>query len=264
VEPVAPGAFFATTAAVALGAMVVLWGLSLALRDASVVDAWWGPGFVLLAWVGVAVADASHPRAFLLAGAVGLWGLRLGGYLLWRNWGEPEDARYTAMRRHWGTRFPWVSLATVFLLQGVLQWVVSLPVQVGVLRPGDAPLGALDALGGLVFATGLFFEAVGDAQLAAFKADPANRGAVMDRGLWRYTRHPNYFGDFLVWWGLFAIALATPWGWLSALAPAVMTVLLLRISGVALLERHIEKRRPAYEAYRRRTSAFFPLPPKAG
>ncbi|MDX1650829.1 MAG: DUF1295 domain-containing protein, partial [Myxococcota bacterium] len=150
----------------------------------------------------------------------------------------------------------------VFLLQGVLQWIVSLPVQLAMLRPGAASLGAWDALGVAIFATGLVFETVGDAQLAAFKADPANEGRVMDRGLWRYTRHPNYFGDFLVWWGLFAVALATPWGWIGAIGPGLMTFLLLRVSGVALLERGMARRRPAYEAYRRRTNAFFPGPPR--
>jgi steroid 5-alpha reductase family enzyme len=242
--------------------MGMLWGISRLRRDVSIVDAWWGPGFAALAWLGLLLAGGAHPRRLLLAVLVTLWGLRLGGYLLWRNWGEPEDARYQAMRRQWGDRFPWVSLVTVFLLQGVLQWVVSLPVQLAMLRPGPEALGVLDGLGLLLFASGMFFETVGDAQLAAFKADPSNAGRVLDSGLWRFTRHPNYFGDFLVWWGLFAIALATPWGWVGAIGPALMTFLLLRVSGVALLERHIGKRRPAYEAYRRRTSAFFPWPPR--
>jgi steroid 5-alpha reductase family enzyme len=167
------------------------------------------------------------------------------------------------MRKHWGERFPWVSLATVFGLQGALQWVVSLPLQVGAAAPGAAPLGALDALGAALFATGLAFEAVGDHQLARFKADPANRGRVLDRGLWRFTRHPNYFGDALAHWGLFTIALATPHGAATLIGPALMTFLLLRVSGVALLERSIGRRRPAYDEYQRRTSAFLPLPPRA-
>jgi steroid 5-alpha reductase family enzyme len=198
----------------------------------------------------------------LLALLCALWALRLGGYLAWRNAGHGEDPRYQAMRRYWGKRFPLISLATVFTFQGALQWVVSLPVQVGVVAPGDAPLGLLDAVGALVFACGLAFETIGDAQLARFKADAANGGRVMDRGLWRYTRHPNYFGDALAHWGLFAIALATPHGWMTALSPALMTFLLLRVSGVALLERSIGKRRPEYAEYQRRTSAFLPLPPR--
>ena len=244
-------------------AMLALWLLSLALRDASIVDIWWGPGIALGAGVAWLSAGASHPRGALLVAGVALWALRLGGYLLWRNAGHGEDPRYQAMRRHWGPRFPILSLATVFTLQGVLQWLISLPLQVGAAAPGGAPLGALDALGVALFACGLAFETVGDAQLARFKADPANRGRVMERGVWRYTRHPNYFGDALAHWGLFAIALATPHGWLTVLSPALMTFLLLRVSGVALLERSIGKRRPEYAEYQRRTSAFFPLPPRA-
>jgi steroid 5-alpha reductase family enzyme len=242
--------------------MLALWLLSLALRDVSIVDIWWGPGFAWLATVAFAIAGDPTPRDVLLLALVSLWGLRLGVYLLWRNWGHGEDARYARMRRHYGTRFPLVSLATVFGLQAVLQWFVSLPLQIAQLAPGTRPLGALDALGVALFATGLFFEAVGDAQLARFKADPANRGRVMDRGLWRYTRHPNYFGDCLVWWGLFAIAAATPAGWLTVASPLLMTFLLLRVSGVALLERSLVRTRPAYRDYIERTSAFLPRPPR--
>ncbi|MBM4383972.1 MAG: DUF1295 domain-containing protein [Deltaproteobacteria bacterium] len=243
-------------------AMLALWLLSLALRNASIVDIWWGPGIALGGCVAWLSAGAAHPRGVLLVALCALWALRLGGYLGWRNTGHGEDPRYQAMRRYWGKRFPLISLATVFTFQGVLQWIVSLPVQVGAAAPGGAALGALDALGALVFAFGLAFESIGDAQLASFKADPANRGRVMDRGLWRYTRHPNYFGDAVAHWGLFLVALSTPHGWLTALSPALMTFLLLRVSGVALLERSIGKRRPEYAEYQRRTSAFFPLPPK--
>ena len=252
------------SALVIAAAMLALWLLSLALRNASIVDIWWGPGIALSATAAWWSAGASsHPRALLLIALGWLWAARLGGYLLWRNTGHAEDPRYQAMRRYWGARFPLISLATVFSLQGVLQWIVSLSPQLGSASPGAAPLGALDALGALLFALGLGFEAIGDAQLARFKADPANAGRVMDRGLWRFTRHPNYFGDALAHWGLFAIALGSSAGWLAAISPFVMTFLLLRISGVALLERSIGKRRPDYAEYQRRTSAFFPLPPRA-
>ena len=190
-----------------------------------------------------------------------VWGVRLAGYLAWRNHGKGEDFRYRAMRKHWGARFPLVSLVTVFVLQGVLMWVVSLGVQLSQTAT-EPSVGALAAVGVAVWAVGLFFEAVGDAQLARFKADPANKGAVMDRGLWRYTRHPNYFGDFCVWWGFGLISLAAPWGWLALLGPVLMSVLLLRVSGVAMLEKTIGSRRPGYAEYVRRTSAFFPRPPK--
>jgi steroid 5-alpha reductase family enzyme len=253
---------FRTTALAVAACMAALWLLSLALRNASIVDVFWGLGFVVIAAVVlVATGGARSPRSWLLAAMVGLWGLRLAGYLLWRNAGHGEDPRYAAMRRHWGARFWWVSLFTVFALQGVLMWIVSLPIQLGLLAPGGA-LGALDALGVALFGLGMVFEAVGDRQLARFRADPANAGRVLDRGLWRYTRHPNYFGDCCVWWGIFAVALATPYGPWSVVGPATMTFLLLRVSGVAMLERSIHRRRPAYVEYRERTSGFLPRPPR--
>jgi steroid 5-alpha reductase family enzyme len=166
------------------------------------------------------------------------------------------------MRRHWGDRFWIVSLGTVFLLQGVIMWTVSLPVQMGQVPDSPDSLGLVELLGVVIFGVGLFFEAVGDRQLARFKADPSNQGQVMDTGLWRYTRHPNYFGDCCVWWGLYVVTAATGVGALSVVGPIVMTVFLLRVSGVALLERSITKRRPGYEAYIATTNAFFPGPPK--
>jgi steroid 5-alpha reductase family enzyme len=256
------GLTLAATAAFSAAAMSGLWLLSLVKRDASIVDVWWGPGFAAIAWLAFALGAGGDPaRRVLSLALVSIWGLRLGGYLLWRNWGEPEDARYAAMRRRQGARFARQSLVTIFGLQGTLMWLVSLPVQVVQVSSGGG-LGGLDALGVAVFAVGLTFEAVGDAQLARFRADPANAGQVMDRGLWRYTRHPNYFGDFCVWWGLFAIALATPAGPWTLVSPVVMSVLLLRVSGVTLLERSIGRRRPAYADYAARTSAFFPRPPR--
>jgi steroid 5-alpha reductase family enzyme len=253
---------FGATALTVAGCMVALWLLSLALRNASIADIFWGPGFVLIAaltffWTN----GGGSPRSWLLLGMVGLWGLRLGAYLLWRNAGHGEDPRYVAMRRHWGARFWWVSLFSVFILQGAFLWIVSLPVQLGQVARGG-PFGALDALGLALFTLGLFFEAVGDWQLARFKADPANAGEAMDRGLWRYTRHPNYFGDFCVWWGIFCVALAAPHGVWSVFGPALMSFLLLRVSGVPLLERSIHRRRPGYVEYAKRTSAFFPRPPR--
>jgi steroid 5-alpha reductase family enzyme len=166
------------------------------------------------------------------------------------------------MRRRHGDRFAWVSLYTVFGLQAALCWVISLPVQAAIVSPTPAGLGPLDALGLFLFAVGFFFESVGDLQLARFKADPLNRDKVMDRGLWAWTRHPNYFGDAIVWWGLFTLALSTPVGIFTLPAPLLMTFLLLRVSGVALLERSLVKRRPEYKEYMERTSAFFPRPPR--
>ncbi|MGH2900863.1 MAG: DUF1295 domain-containing protein [Solirubrobacteraceae bacterium] len=256
------GATLSLTAAAVAVLMISVWGLSVWKRDASIVDVGWGPGFALIALVAFAVSDGAPARRALVTGLTVVWGLRLGVYLAWRAWGKPEDFRYQAMRRHWGARFPVVSLFSVFALQGVLMWIVSLPVQLAQVAREPAALGALDALGAGLWLVGMFFESVGDWQLARFKADPASARHVMDRGLWRYTRHPNYFGDCVVWWGLFAIALAVPGGAWSVVGPIVMTVLLRRVSGVTLLERSLLKRRPGYAEYVARTNPFIPGPPR--
>ncbi len=242
--------------------MVGTWLLSVILKNASIVDIVWGLGFVVTAWVSRGIGDGDSGRQWLLSILTSIWGLRLAGYLLWRNAGHGEDFRYRSMRKRWGARFPLISLVTVFALQGVLMWIVSLPVQLG--QDDATPsIGVLAFIGTAVFAFGLFFEVVGDAQLARFKSDPANAGKVMDQGLWRYTRHPNYFGDACVWWGLALIAAETgsgAWGFIGAI---VMTYFLRRVSGVTLLERSLKKRREGYEAYIARTSPFIPRPPKA-
>jgi steroid 5-alpha reductase family enzyme len=257
----------ATTALVVAGVtvtvvMLVTWAVSVARRDASIVDPVWGAGFVLVAWAVLLGVDGNRARQWLLVAMTTIWGLRLAGYLLWRNRGKGEDFRYQAMRRHWGARFWWVSLFTVFGLQGVLMWVVSLPVQLGQV-PDDPGLGVLAGIGVAVWAVGLFFEVVGDAQLTRFKRDPANAGVVMDRGLWRYTRHPNYFGDACVWWGIALVAAESGLGAIGIVGAVVMTVLLRRVSGVTLLERSLTKRRAGYDDYVARTSPFVPRPPRA-
>jgi steroid 5-alpha reductase family enzyme len=251
----------ATSAGALAAAFLALWLLSLALRDASIVDVFWGLGFVGVAWIAFALGEGAPGRKWLVAGATTLWGLRLAGWLAWRNRGAGEDPRYQRMRRHHGARFPWVSLFTVFGLQGVLLFLVSLPVQVAQARPGP-PLGAFDLAGATLVAVGILFESVGDWQLARFKADPANRGRVMDRGLWSWTRHPNYFGDAVTWWGLGLVACAVPGGGWTLASPALMTALLLRVSGVALLERSLARSKPGWAEYAARTSAFFPRPPR--
>jgi steroid 5-alpha reductase family enzyme len=252
--------YLALTLAWSLAAMTLLWLLSLLLRDASIVDIWWGPGFAALAVFSHRLAGGGNT---LVTAMTVLWGLRLGAYLLWRNAGAGEDPRYAAMRRHHGERFPWVSLVSVFGLQGTLMWFVCLPVQVANFAGPAQGFGAFAAVGALIWATGLTFESIGDWQLARFLAEPDSAGRVMDRGLWRYTRHPNYFGDFCVWWGIFTAALPAPGVFLTLLSPAVMSFFLLRVSGVVLLERSIGKRRPGYAEYARRTSAFVPLPPRS-
>jgi steroid 5-alpha reductase family enzyme len=242
--------------------MFATWVLSLRLRDVSIVDPVWGLGFVPVAWIALADGDGCRGRRLLLAVLVSLWGVRLAVHLMTRKLREPgEDFRYARMRERQGPSFATRSLFTIFLLQGALIWVVSLPVQGG--AQGGDTLGGLDIAGALLWAVGIGFEAIGDWQLARFRADPANSGKVMDRGLWRYTRHPNYFGDFTMWWGVYLIALAGD-AWWSVAGPIVMSVLLIRVSGKELLERSLRKRRPGYEEYVKRTSGFFPLPPRRG
>jgi steroid 5-alpha reductase family enzyme len=242
--------------------MLVLWLASIRLRDVSIIDPFWGLGFVVVAWIAGLTGGGDTGRRLLLVSLTTIWGLRLFGYLLWRNRGKPEDFRYAAMRERHGSRFVWVSLVTVFALQGVLMLVVSLPVQMGQV-PATPGLGPVAALGTAVWVSGLAFESIGDWQLSRFRANSDNRGRVLDSGLWRYTRHPNYFGDFLVWWGLWLIAAETGWGLLTIPGPIIMSILLIRVSGVALLERDIGRRRPGYAEYVRRTSPFFPRPPRA-
>lgn len=243
--------------------MLCVWLLSLLQRNASIVDVFWGLGFVLIAHIACVLGGGYSGRKLLVTSLVTVWGVRLAVYLLWRNWGQEEDYRYRAMRKRHGERFPWVSLYTVFGLQGALMWVISLPVQVAQISPVPARLTWLDGLAALLWAVGLLFESVGDWQLARFKADATNHGKVMDRGLWAYTRHPNYFGDAVAWWAFFLVALATPGGLWTVISPLLMTFMLMRVSGVALLERKLVKTRPEYDAYRRRTNAFFPWFPRA-
>ena len=249
----------------ALTALLLLafltWVVSYVKRDVSIVDSVWS---LLLALAGViyaATLPQMGPRTLLVMTLLMAWAVRLAGYITWRNWGEPEDRRYQAIRARNQPHFEWKSLYLVFVLQAVLAWIVSLPLLPAL--ASTAALGVLDyvAATGVVF--GLLFEAAGDAQLASFKARPENRGKVMAGGLWRYTRHPNYFGEFCVWWGFFLFALAAG-AWWTVISPLLMSVLLLKVSGVTLLEQDIAERRPQYRDYVLRTNAFFPGPPKAG
>ena len=243
---------------VAAGAVAVAtWLLSLARRNVAIVDSVWSLMFLTMACVYEAGATARSTRAVVLLVLVGVWALRLSIYITWRNWGHGEDRRYQAIRARNEPNFNIKSLYLVFLLQAVLAWVISMPLYGGMMAA--APIGLLDIAGAALWLTGLTFEAVGDWQLARFKADVENRGKVMDRGLWRYTRHPNYFGDFCVWWGFYLMA-ASAGAWWSIPGPLLMSLLLMRVSGVALLEKDIGERLPEYAEYARRTNAFFPGP----
>jgi steroid 5-alpha reductase family enzyme len=242
-----------------LALAVATWIVSVVKRDASIVDSVWSILIVLGAFMFLAALPTPGPRVGWLTVLAALWAARLAGYITWRNWGEPEDHRYRAIRARNEPHFALKSLWLVFLLQAVLAAIVALPLQAA--YASDAPANGLDFAGIAVCAFGIVFEAIGDWQLARFKADPANKGRVMDRGLWRYTRHPNYFGEFCTWWGFWLIAVASG-GWWTIASPLLMSALLLRVSGVALLEKDIGTRRPDYREYVERTSAFWPRPPK--
>lgn len=247
--------------AVILGLMTLLWLVSLWLKNSSIVDIFWGTGFVIAFWLYFALTPAGFiPRQLLTGGLVTLWGLRLSLHILRRNWGKPEDFRYQKWRSEEGNTWWWKSLYRVFWLQGGLMWLISAPLLA--VQAGGQPdhFTAWDVLGVIVWLVGFYFEAAGDAQLARFKADPANKGQVLDRGVWRYTRHPNYFGDSAQWWGYYLLALAAG-GWWTIFSPILMTLFLLRVSGVALLEKTLEKR-PGYKEYIERTSAFIPWFPR--
>jgi steroid 5-alpha reductase family enzyme len=238
----------------------LLWLVSLPLRNASIVDIFWGPGFVVMAWLYLLSADGEPTARGLLTGAlVTVWGARLGGHIALRNAGHGEDFRYRAWRDQAGGRFWWTSYFKVFLLQALTLWVISSPLPLAQLGGAGRALNLLDALGVLLWVVGFTFEAVADWQLLRFKRDPANRGRVLDSGLWSLSRHPNYFGEALLWWGIGLIALSSG----SALAlygPLLLTFLLLKISGVALLDKALVERRPGYADYVREVPAFVPSP----
>jgi steroid 5-alpha reductase family enzyme len=257
----APGTATGYAAIAVAVLMLALWLASIALRDVSIVDPSWGPAFVLVAAVAAVAGGGCLGRRWLLLAMTAVWGLRLGTHLLLRKLRDPaEDRRYAAMRERRGASFiPW-SLVMVFGLQGLLVLIVSLPVQVAAGQGGTLTVAVIPGVA--LWAVGFAFESIGDEQLRRFKARSDSGGQVMDRGLWRYTRHPNYFGDFCVWWGIWLVALTAGGAWWTFVGPVVMSILLIRVSGAGLLEKDIGQRRPGYADYIRRTSGFFPLPPK--
>ncbi len=259
-----PDAHWLHAAGLGLGAGALLalavWGASVPLRDVSIVDSAWGLLVVVPALVVAGVLPHTGPRAVAVLGIAGAWALRLGAYIAWRHRGQPEDRRYRAIRVRNEPHFQWKSLYLVFGLQALLGWIVAAPLMASV--ASAAPWRALDVAGLAVAAFGLAFEALADAQMARFRADASHRGQVMDRGLWRYSRHPNYFGECCLWWGLWMVAAAAG-AWWTVVSPLLMTVLLLKVSGVPLLEQDLGHRRPGYAEYVRRTSAFVPCRPRA-
>jgi steroid 5-alpha reductase family enzyme len=237
----------------------LVWIASLVKRDAGIVDSFWSLFLITLCGSYYLLHEFSTPRGALVLALVLAWGIRLSAHITWRNRGEPEDARYQAIRRRHSPGFALKSLFIVFLLQGVLAWIVSLPLLAA--TTGSRPLNPVDAMAAALVLFGILFESIADAQLAAFRGRPENRGKVLDTGLWRYTRHPNYFGECCVWWGFYLFAAAAG-AWWAAISPLLMTFLLLRVSGVTLLEKDIAERRPGYRDYVARTNAFLPGIPR--
>ena len=251
-----------TTGAIILGLMTLLWLLSLALKNSSIVDIFWGTGFVISAWaVFLMTPQGFLGRKLLLCLLVTVWGLRLSLHILRRNWGKPEDFRYQAWRKAAGAAWWWRSFFKVFLLQGVLLWIIATPLVWAQFSALPEHLTGWTILAIPVWMFGFFFEAAGDWQLSRFKADPANQGKVLSTGVWRYTRHPNYFGDAAQWWAYYLIALAAG-GWWTIFSPMLMTTLLMRVSGVTLLEKTLKNEKPGYKEYIESTSEFIPWFPK--
>ena len=241
------------------GSALVLWLISLKTRDVSIIDIFWAPGIAAVVDIAALLSDASAPRVSAALFLVNLWAVRLAAHIFARH--DGEDHRYAAMRHKFGARWWWWSLVQVFLLQAILMWFIAAPL-VAVMLSSRAPMGVLDYLGVGIAAAGFLFEALADVQLARFRLDPRNKGKVMDRGLWRWSRHPNYFGESVMWWGFYLLGFSAAGAWWLILSPVVVTLLLLQVSGVTLMEDKIEDRRPAYADYKRRVSAFVPWPPK--
>lgn len=242
--------------------MAVLWVVSIIIRNAGIVDIFWGIGFVLASVIYFTLSPGNDQRKLLVLFLTFIWGLRLSIHIAWRNRGRGEDFRYRQFRKNYGAeRYWWISFFQVFLLQGTLLWLVSSTLLGGMYVSVNVTINWLAFAGIAVWLTGLFFETAGDYQLARFKADPANRGKVLSSGLWRYTRHPNYFGDSAVWWGFGLISISAG-NWLPALGSLLMTILIIKVSGVVLLEKSLIGGKEGYKEYIQRTSAFIPWFPR--
>jgi steroid 5-alpha reductase family enzyme len=242
--------------------MTLLWLVSVLLKNVSIVDLFWGFGFVLSAGVYAFYSVDIGTRGFLVLVLVTIWGIRLSGYLTWRNSGKGEDFRYREFRRQYGEkRYWWISYFQTFLLQGVLMWLISAPLLGAIKGHGGDEISMIDFIGLALWIIGFVFETGGDWQLAKFKSNPANRGSVLNSGFWRYTRHPNYFGDAAVWWG-FGLFSISSGNYLPALGSLLMTALIIKVSGVYLLEKTLKTDKPGYASYIRQTSAFIPWFPK--
>lgn len=247
---------------VIIALMSLLWIISVIIKNASIVDLFWGFGFVLSSGYYFISLEGFSARKIILMVLVFIWGMRLSAYLTWRNHGKGEDFRYREFRKKYGeNRYWWISFFQVFILQGILMWLISAPLLGAQYYGVSKSLNILDFAGIILWIIGFMFEAGGDWQLAVFKANPANKGKVLDSGFWRYTRHPNYFGDSAVWWGFGLICLAAG-SYLPLLGSVLMTLMIIKVSGVALLEKSLKDQKPEYREYIEKTSAFLPWFPK--
>ncbi len=240
--------------------MNLMYLLALRLKDNSIVDIGWGVGFIIVALATLISSGTFFPKQLLITAIIIAWGLRLAVYIFMRNNGRGEDYRYRQWREEWGKTIYWRSYLQVFMLQGVIMFIVALPVM-QINSSSSSELSMIDILGFVVWLTGFLFESIGDTQMMRFKNNPSNKGKIMRSGLWKYTRHPNYFGEALLWWGIFIIAASTGNVFLSLVSPLLLTFLLLRVSGVAMLEKKYTGN-AEYDEYIRTTSSFIPMIPR--
>jgi steroid 5-alpha reductase family enzyme len=245
-----------------LTVMSLIWIISISIRNVSIVDIFWGLGFVIICWFYFFTTQNSGTRKIFLVTMVTVWGLRLSIYIGWRNWGKGEDFRYREFRNKYGkNNYWWISFFQTFLLQGLIMWLISAPLLGAQYYGHDKSLQALDYLGIIIWIIGFTFEAGGDFQLARFRSDPGNKGKVLNTGFWKYSRHPNYFGDAAAWWG-YGIMCLSAGSYIPVLGSLLMTVLIIKVSGVALLEKSLTEQKHQYKEYIEKTSAFIPWPPK--
>ncbi len=252
--------YYLTLALILFGYMSFWFVVSVIKKRNDVADVAWGLGFVLLTWISFLMSKESSTRALVVAVLVSIWGLRLAWHIHARNKGKTEDYRYLAWRQQWGKWFFVRSYFQVYLLQGFFLFLIVTPVLI-INKSAPTTIGWLDILGVMVWLVGFYFEAMGDAQLTRFIKNPENKGKLTQDGLWAYTRHPNYFGEVTQWWGIWFLALSVPNGWLGIIGPMTITFLILKVSGVPMLEKKMAEN-PAFENYKKRVSMFFPWPPR--
>ncbi len=250
--------------ALIISLVLALWLASIPLRDVSIIDMAFAVILFLVALSSYVQTDGVDDRKLLIVSLVGIWATRITIHLVKRNWGHGEDVRYSKLRS-WvddDRAFIWLSLKKVFLLQGVVLWLVSLPIQLAQFYDSPAQVGWLGMLGAIICVAGIIYESVADMQLTRFRNNAENKGQVLNTGLWRYSRHPNYFGELCVWWGLFIIACENPLGWITIIGPLAYTYLIVNVTGQATLDKKMAREKPAYKAYMESTNGMIPMPPR--